>query len=556
MAYLVILCSTLTHMSLLGSDLFLYHTISQNGIIIFFSCTAVSYLLYPLLGWMADVCFTRFKFMLLSFITTILGSILGIITSALILQFPEHRLSLYYIVGLAMVIGLIAMGLFESTAIQFGMDQMQEASSDQLSTFIHWYYWSSSLGRLIILFSGYAVLIYYHQCTVTLDIQTNNTMHSVFQGYPIDIANTVVLFGVGLQLVCACTGLCVLVHYKRQLNIDRTGEHPLKLIYRVLRYAWNHTCPENRSAFTYWEEDIPPRIDLGKLKYGGPFTTEEVEDTKTLFRIILLLLSLLGFHLSGHGYSLLDQFTKRQCPSVLSVYFIADPMNITLLTIIVGVPLYQLVFVRCCKKYIPNMLKQMGLGVLCCLVKEVTKIIIHIIMTKGKLCKFADDNPIISCYIISSKSKNINGTCFVLSEYQDYCDLNNTPFLLMIIPNVLQGLAFLLVFMTTLEFICAQAPLRLKGLLIGIWYALLAVYYLPVAVSDTFITDVTTWEVFHEVKAFLIFLSLMLYLCVSRRYCYRLRDEVVNEQFLVEEIYERELLWQRSMRERAIMMMM
>ena len=49
------------------------------------------------------------------------------------------------------------------------------------------------------------------------------------------------------------------------------------------------------------------------------------------------------------------------------------------------------------------------------------------------------------------------------------------------------------------------------------------------------------WLVFLEVKAFMIFLSLMLYLCVSRRYRYRLRDEVVNEQFLVEEIYEREI---------------
>ena len=29
--------------------------------------------------------------------------------------------------------------------------------------------------------------------------------------------------------------------------------------------------PERRSAFTYWEEDIPRRIDLGKSKYGGPF---------------------------------------------------------------------------------------------------------------------------------------------------------------------------------------------------------------------------------------------------------------------------------------------
>ena len=29
--------------------------------------------------------------------------------------------------------------MFESNAIQFGMDQMLEASSEQLSSFIHWY---------------------------------------------------------------------------------------------------------------------------------------------------------------------------------------------------------------------------------------------------------------------------------------------------------------------------------------------------------------------------------------------------------------------------------
>ena len=60
-------------------------------------------------------------------------------------------------------------------------------------------------------------------------------------------------------------------------------------------------------------------------------------------------------------------------------------------------------------------------------------------------------------------------------EYSSYCNENNTPILLTTIPNVLEGFAFLLVFMTMLEFICAQALLRLKGLLIVIWYALLAV---------------------------------------------------------------------------------
>ena len=36
-------------------------------------------------------------------------------------------------------------------------------------------------------------------------------------------------------------------------------------------------------------------------------------------------------------------------------------------------------------------------------------------------------------------------------------------------------------------------------------------------------------------------MSLFFYLYVSKRYRYRVRDEVVNEQFLVEEIYEREI---------------
>ena len=50
-----------------------------------------------------------------------------------------------------------------------------------------------------------------------------------------------------------------------------------------------------------------------------------------------------------------------------------------------------------------------------------------------------------------------------------------------------------------------------------------------------------TWLITHGVKAFLILLSVLLYCCVAKRYRYRLRDEVVNERYLVEEVYDREL---------------
>ena len=78
--------------------------------------------------------------------------------------------------------------------------------------------------------------------------------------------------------------------------------------------TWKHTCTENRSTFTYWEKDIPSHIDLGKTKYGVPFTTEKVGNTKTLFSI--LLFSLFGFHLSSHVNSLLHQLNGKQFPDL------------------------------------------------------------------------------------------------------------------------------------------------------------------------------------------------------------------------------------------------
>ena len=54
------------------------------------------------------------------------------------------------------------------------------------------------------------------------------------------------------------------------------------------------TSPENRSAFTYWENKIPSQVDLGKSKYGGPFSEEDVENVKTFWRIVVVLLSTFG----------------------------------------------------------------------------------------------------------------------------------------------------------------------------------------------------------------------------------------------------------------------
>ncbi len=57
---------------------------------------------------------------------------------------------------------------------------------------------------------------------------------------------------------------------------------------KIVRYAIKNKHPMHRSAFTYCEDELPSRIDFGKTKYGGPFTTEQVEDVKTFLRLLVI----------------------------------------------------------------------------------------------------------------------------------------------------------------------------------------------------------------------------------------------------------------------------
>ena len=81
---------------------------------------------------------------------------------------------------------------------------------------------------------------------------------------------------VQVVVVSSCTSKRWFIIYQRTTNT-------ILLVARVLNYAIKHKYPTNRSAFTYWLNDYPPRIDNGKSKYGGPFTEEQVENVKHSF---------------------------------------------------------------------------------------------------------------------------------------------------------------------------------------------------------------------------------------------------------------------------------
>ena len=92
--------------------------------------------------------------------------------------------------------------------------------------------------------------------------------------------------------VLLCVVLTVVRCKKHWFLIDSARSNPYKLVYRVTKFARQHKVPIHRSAFTYCEDDIPSGLDLGKNKYGGPFTTEQVEDVKAFYGILKILFSL------------------------------------------------------------------------------------------------------------------------------------------------------------------------------------------------------------------------------------------------------------------------
>ena len=123
-------------------------------------------------------------------------------------------------------------------------------------------------------------------------------------------------------------------------------------------------------------------------------------------------------------------------------------------------------------------------------------------------------------------------------DCQQYNDPVNNTFLWFIIPQLLNGLSSLLVSMTIFEFICAQAPRTTQGLLIGVWYATFSIRYLVVGILDNLIIERRSWLIYEGVNGFLILLSLVLFSCVSRHYCYRQRDKIVNVQGMIEDTHD------------------
>ena len=547
-AYLTIIYTVLLHFSFIGTNSFLLNLLIKDQRTILMSVQGFVYISYPLIGLLADVKLTRYRMICLScwitFLSHLLLSIwmLCFVGNIRELHDDHSHLTITLFTGASIIVIsiIVGKGMFESTVIQFGTDQMIEASSAQLSTFIHWYYWSLHVGSFCANLTSTLIALLLSQCYFSLhDLNSHAFLICMY-----------IIVAI-LQSILSCITLLLLYlkKFKNYLNIESVGTNSIKQIIDVLKYAYHHKYPVRRSALSYYLNTYPSRIDFGKAQYGGPFANEEVEDTKTVLRLLVLLLSLFGFHLSSDGLTTSSHILHKSCPSSLMLlFFIANPSLISDLITLFGIPVFTKSSLR---KYFPNMLKRMWFGLLLLFFHELSSFVINTQVSYhscGLNILNSNLSPTSTCYfslIQYSNNTEWNTTDCVYVCPSSLYTMDGT-LMWLLVPHIVHGFGYMLVFVSVLEFICAQAPFRMKGFMVGIWYAMLFIKFLIITVIDSTTTHhENVWTIYESIKIGIIGLSLIIFGISCRWYRYRERDEVVNVQGMIEDIFEKELNQQK-----------
>uniref|UniRef100_A0A1X7TW58 Uncharacterized protein n=1 Tax=Amphimedon queenslandica TaxID=400682 RepID=A0A1X7TW58_AMPQE len=496
------------------------------------SIMILTLLFAPVAGFLAERCFTRFRFLLGSTIIVIIGYVIVSVSAKL--NFDEKNrytgFSISTPLKIALCTGLvvyrIGWGMFEANVIQFGVDQLQFAGNDELGKFVNWYFWT----RFVLTWTLISLIL----------IPFSNAFTVFYYMY---LSFSQIIFAT----VCSIVALLIVIYSfcKGHFIIEPTSYYnPVALIAKVLNYARQHKVPVRRSAFTYGE-DMPSRIDIGKERYGGPFTSEQVEDVKSFLRILLLLSSLFGmllinFERDPFGQILFHYPTlSNETFTMLYISNAVSSLSVSHIILIVGIPFYMCILrpLKLIRNHTPNMLKNMGIGLLV-------------------ICfKLSFDT--VSAVLIFDGFSNITTSCMDVVSFSTSEDViplrENTQLIaalsLIVIAQILSGVGFILVYLTAFKFILAQSPRNMQSFLIGLFYfytSFQVMLYLVSTLPNSYIFC-NYW--FYAMKTGLGILSFLLYVVVSRHYKYRQRDELstVNYQTIIEEYTDRHLQRQKNL---------
>ena len=268
--------------------------------------------------------------------------------------------------------------------------------------------------------------------------------------------------------MCIYVSLAIssMLMFNHWLVKEPVTQNPFKLVYSVIRYAIKHKHPECRSAFTYCEDEPPSRTDFGKIKYGGPFTTEQVEDVKTFLRVLIVtLVGIITFvvmiatrQLTLNLSDKLTDISNARDESFSKCYSKDAFVEVCFYSGVILLPLYELffysVFYRCLE-----------------VIKSGWKFILDTILLLAEILSVLVIDTVARYKYLDSANYNTTIPCIgkgTLSAIVDYW--------WMAMLMLLHSLSTNLLGIGAVEFIASQAPYSMRGLIMGTAYCIFVLY--------------------------------------------------------------------------------
>ena len=492
--------------------------IPNFSLVYFCAFMAIVTACYPIGGFIADIYCGRSRIVTISLTiiwTALLVLVIAELLTNLVSQAPKPvTVFTYVLYAVAFLIEICGVSGFYSNIVQFSLDQLQDAPSHSLGILLHWCVWVDLFGETVI-----------H----VLFALTNNCK-SLVNPKIIGFCLSGVLF--------AIMSILLVFHIIKKQWFIATNAHynPYKIVVNVLQYVRTHKYPIRHSALHWTNGERPSRCDFAKNCYGGPFTTCQVEDVKTLGRLVLLLLAIgpvftVSISTSFFVFPLFSLHVAGQTKECTWQWVLIESGTFSYVVGIVCFPVVMWVVYCVLRNRVPKIITRLEIGIFLSIFGMFSMLVIDLVW--------------------HSLRKDTNSSCMFFKTHSNSFPALQLPWYVLLFPSCLNMMSYSIVLVTSLEFISAQSPQAMKGLLFGIFFAIKGCYIFVAAVLLVPFS-LPFWEKFahpsvscgfgYMFATLLISLAgLFLFACVSRQYKYRVRDEEPFPQAVVEEIYERRI---------------
>ena len=409
-------------------------------------------LLFPLGGWLADSYLGRHK--MIRYSTWLMWvSIITMIVWYLLCNFAfgghlssEVQVAVNVVLNVGLGLGLEG---FQANIIQLGIDQLTEASSVEITSFITSYVFTLYTSGVTFHFIG--------SCKST----------------ELHVALLMMLY----VAVCLTLAVCVDFIFESSLIKERLPitTNSVSLIAKVTRYVI-------RNRYRSLGETDRSVFDVAKRNYGGPFENQHVEHVKIFFRMMFVVAigSVVGGQIIILSYAQgklqlrFADWKESSCYVQLTIQY----GNYVVGTILIV--LYEIVIYPLFNKCIPT-------------VRTTTVYLVSIFFCFLKILTYLSIE--IRAFLEQSGHNITNGVSTSCSRGDDsYAGIQFSS-LWILVADSLEGLYTLLLILSGYTFLWSQAPSNMKGLVIGMMYAFLGLNVgVLAAISTPFIFVDFSWN--------------------------------------------------------------